>query len=366
MRVLFTIKDFFPLRGGLQASVDKIIRQLVVRGNDCAVLTQIRKQERNKKRVLTERIARKLFKRPIVINDQTFDYPVFRILNPAESLPIILNRFNPDVMMCTVGGSTSIPFTSQLLNSAGSLPNVIYSCDMQGITLTADPSFAKSHVVANAELIASLIGVFRKRPVVIPCIVESTDCMIKSTRKKILYINPHPRKGLNLAWSIAAAAPQLEFVFQESWPLQEKPRTHIIERAKKLGNVEFRSVTSQPDQIYRDARVLLAPYGPERPRVIDEAQANGIPVVACDIPGLDEGVGPGGELIDPRTDIQEWVSILTRLNIDGRYYKELSMKALEHNRRHEMTSAYLADLFERELRYVMEKKWTSSYKSDNE
>ncbi len=354
MRVLFTLRDFFPLRGGLQASVDKIIRQLAVPGHDCAVLTQIHKRDARRKDVLTRRIARKIYKRPVIIDDRTFDYPVYRILNPVESLPVIRAKFNPDVMMCTVGGFASIPFTSKLLNRAANLPSVIYSCDMQGITITADPTYAKSHIVANAEMIASLIGVFRKRPVVIPCIVDSSDCMVKSTRKTILYINPHPRKGLNLAWSIAAAAPQLGFVFQESWPLPEKRRIRIVDRAKKLGNVVFRSVTSQPDQIYRDARVLLAPYGPERPRVIDEAQANGIPVVACDVPGLDEGVGPGGILIDPKADVQEWVSVLERFTRDDTYYQEYSNKALEHNQRPEMKSAYLAELFERELRYSIE------------
>jgi glycosyltransferase involved in cell wall biosynthesis len=355
MRVLISTKDFFPARGGLQASVDKLARRLATRGQYCAVLTQIPLHEKRQPRVLAERIAKKLFNRPVVISDKTFSYPVYRILNPPEGLPIVKKSFKPDVMICAVGGSYTVPFTRNLLESAGDLPTVIYSCDVDGVILTADPLSARSHVIANAELIASLIAVFRRRPEVIPCIVDANDCQVETSREVVLYINPHPRKGENLAWSIAEAASGLKFVFQECWRLSEKRRLQITKRAQKLGNVEFRTVTDRPAEIYRDARVLLVPYGPERPRVVDEAQANGIPVVASDVPGLDESVGTGGVLIDPASEIDEWISVLNRLNTDILFYEKLVTEAIRHSRRPEMKSDYLVDLFERELQYVIDR-----------
>jgi glycosyltransferase involved in cell wall biosynthesis len=166
-------------------------------------------------------------------------------------------------------------------------------------------------------------------------------------------INPHPRKGEHLAWAIAEAAPGLRFVFQESWRIKEERRTEIIDRAKKLGNVEFRPVIDRPEEVYRDARVLLAPYGSERPRVVDEALANGIPVVASNVPGLDECVGTGGVLVDPDGDINEWVSALERLNSDNVYYEEMISAAIRYSQRKEIQPEYLVELFERELRFVL-------------
>jgi glycosyltransferase involved in cell wall biosynthesis len=172
-----------------------------------------------------------------------------------------------------VGGSYTTQFSRDVLHAAGDLPTITYLFDIEGVELISDPFCARTHVVANAEAIASLVVEHRNRPPVVPCIVEGNDYKVATTREVVLYINPHPRKGEHLAWAIAEAAPGLRFVFQESWRIKEERRREIIERAQKLGNVEFRGVIDRPEEVYRDARVLLAPYGPERPRVVDEALA---------------------------------------------------------------------------------------------
>ncbi len=352
MRVLFVTTDYFPSRGGLQASVDKLIHRLETRGHFCAVLTPATRHNMHQPRVLAKRVIRKLFNRSFVISDNMFSYPVYRAPHPPESLSIVKQRFKPDVMVCVVGGSHTINLTKTFCETAGDLPTMIYIFDVQGVAFTADPVCAMLHVVANAEVIASLIAGQRSRPAVIPCIIDPKEYLVESTREVVLYINPHPRKGENLAWSIAEAAPELHFVFQESWRLSKERRLEIIRRARKLGNVEFRTVTDRPSQIYRDARVLLAPYGPERPRVIDEAQANGIPVVASNVSGLDESVGAGGVLVDPAGPIDEWVSVLERLNTDKVYYDELVTAAIRNSQRPEIQSDYLTERFERELQYA--------------
>jgi glycosyltransferase involved in cell wall biosynthesis len=355
MRVLFATNDYFPKKGGLQASIDKLIQRLVARGHSCAVLVRPVRRNMQQPKILAKRIVRKLFNRPFVISDKTFLYPVYRAPHPPECLTIVNRDFNPDVMVCVVGGSHTVDFIKALCKTAGDLPIMIYIFDVQGINFTADSLCDRSHVIANAEAIASLISAYRSRPPVVPCIVEPNDYKIESTREVVLYINPHPRKGENLAWEIAKAAAGLKFVFQESWRLKKERRLEIIRCAQKLGNVEFRTATDRPSEIYRDARVLLAPYGPERPRVVDEAQANGIPVIASDVPGLDESVGPGGVLIDPSGAIDDWVSALERLHTDKVYYEKLASAAIEHSRRPEIQSDYLVQLFERELQHTVER-----------
>jgi glycosyltransferase involved in cell wall biosynthesis len=354
MRILFATMDYFPARGGLQASVDQLIRWLKIRGHFCAVLVSAMRRDLIRPSALVKGISYKLFKRPFFVSDKTFPYPVYRTKNSMESLSIIRRIFKPDVLVCVVGGSHTINFTKLLCKFAGDLPTVIYIFDVEGVTLTADPFCDMSHVIANAEVIASLIANYRRRPSMVPCIVDSNDCKVESTREVVLYINPHPRKGENLAWAIAEAAQDLKFVFQESWRLNKKRRMEIITRAQNLPNVEFRSATDRPIEIYRDARVLLAPYGPERPRVVDEAQANGIPVVASDVPGLNESVGIGGILVDPAGPVNAWTSALERLQTDEVYYNKLVDAAFRHSKRAEIQPEYLAEIFERELQYAIE------------
>jgi glycosyltransferase involved in cell wall biosynthesis len=219
------------------------------------------------------------------------------------------------------------------------------------VALTADAICKKTHIVANAEMIATKVSEYQSRPPVVPCIVDATDYKVESTREVVLYINPHPRKGVSLAWAIAEASSGLKFVFQESWRLNEKRRTDVIRRAESLDNVEFRAATDQRAELYRDARVLLVPYGAERPRVVDEAQANGIPVIASDVPGLDESVGEGGVLIDPNGPIDAWTSVLKRLQTDELYYNDLVAAAVKHSKRKEIQPEHLTEQFERELQY---------------
>lgn len=354
MRILFATEDYFPVRGGLQASVDTLMDWLKIRGHFCAVLVRATHRDMTRPRSLVKTAFWKFFKRPFFISDKTVSHPVYRTKNPLQSLSIVRRIFNPDVLVCVVGGSHTIEFAKMLCKTADDLPTLIYIFDIQGAAFTADPLCARSHVVSNAEVIASLIADHQRRPPIVPCIVDSTNYRIESTREVVLYINPHPRKGVNLAWAIAEASNELKFVFQESWRLNEKRRMEVITRAQNLVNVEFRAATDKPAEIYRDARVLLAPYGSERPRVIDEAQANGIPVIASDVPGLDESVGTGGVLLDPEGPINAWISVLERLQTDEVYYDELVDAALRHSKRPEIQPEYLTEHFESELQYAIE------------
>ena len=348
MKLLFATEDYFPERGGLQESTHKLIHWLLSRGHDCEVLVRAKRRDLVRPKTLVQGLAWKFFNRPFLMRDHGFPYPLYRTKTPAESLAVITRRFKPDVLVCVVGGNHTIDFAHMLANNAADLPVVIYIFDVQGVDIVSDPVFSASHIIANAEVIAALIADHRPhlQPPVIPCIVDATNCMVESTRQTVLYINPHPRKGVDLAWAIAEATPEVAFVFQESWKLSEREHLEIQRRAHALGNVEFRLVTNRPADIYKDAKILLAPYGPERPRVIDEAQANGIPVVASDVPGLRENVGSGGVLVDPEGPIAAWTMALERLASDGAYYEKKSHAALLHSQRAEIQPEYLVERFE--------------------
>src|SRR5262249_12866168 len=99
--------------------------------------------------------------------------------------------------------------------------------------------------------------------------------------------------------------------------------------------------------------VLFAPYGDSRPRVVAEAQSNGIPVLGTEVPGLVEGVGPGGILVDPDAPVSAWVSALSTLWDDQAAYARYCEAAREHAARPEMRPEYLAQRVEEELARVV-------------
>ena len=147
----------------------------------------------------------------------------------------------------------------------------------------------------------------------------------------VTMINPVPVKGLEIAIALAESLPQREFLFVEGW------RTHpaIVERIERLPNATY--VTKQIDMraVYGRTRVLIVPsqwqegFG----RVVVEAQASGIPVIASRTGGLPEAVGRGGILIDDYSNPVRWLSALRGLLANRSSYENLSKKAIENTRR---------------------------------
>jgi glycosyltransferase involved in cell wall biosynthesis len=98
--------------------------------------------------------------------------------------------------------------------------------------------------------------------------------------------------------------------------------------------------------LYHDARILLVPHRLDnRPRVITEAQANGIPVIASFTPGLAEAVGEGGILLD-MDDLDGWVAAIRDMWPDAPPYDEFAKSARAYGRRPEIDPARLAQRFD--------------------
>jgi glycosyltransferase involved in cell wall biosynthesis len=115
-----------------------------------------------------------------------------------------------------------------------------------------------------------------------------------------------------------------------------------------------RAAVRELDQIYADARVLFAPYEDSRPRVVAEAQANGLPVLGARVPGLVEAIGPGGVLVDFDAPAEAWAEALASLWDDPAEYQRVSEAARAHSQRHDMRPDLLAQQFEEEMERVVQ------------
>lgn len=147
----------------------------------------------------------------------------------------------------------------------------------------------------------------------------------------VTMINPVPVKGVDVALRLAEALPQQQFLFVEGWGTD--PAT--VGRIERLPNATYLRKQLDMRTVYGRTRVLIVPSQWQEAfgRVVVEAQASGIPVIASRTGGLPEAVGEGGILIDDYRDPARWLPELQGLLADRATSEELSEKALENTRR---------------------------------
>ena len=155
------------------------------------------------------------------------------------------------------------------------------------LDLTTPPDL----VLANSRGLVDSCRALGWEATLVPSVIDLSACEVDSERTKALLINPTRAYGLERAVELAEACPDIGFVFQESTRLTPDELGVVTSICERFSNIEFREFCTNPADIYRDARVLLAPYTDflesNRPRSVLEAQWNGIPIignVACRAP----------------------------------------------------------------------------------
>jgi len=172
-----------------------------------------------------------------------------------------------------------------------------------------------------------------------PSIVVRPHVDVKRYKVKrgdnITLINLFERKGGKFFHELARMMPERKFLGVEGgYGKQEK---------ETLKNVSYMKNTPDAKKIYSQTRILLMPsmyesYG----RTGIEAMSSGIPVIACETPGLRESLGDVGIFCDKS---KEWVEAIKRLD-DPKVYDALSKKCIE--RAKELEKQTLKDLVEME------------------
>jgi glycosyltransferase involved in cell wall biosynthesis len=107
-------------------------------------------------------------------------------------------------------------------------------------------------------------------------------------------------------------------------------------RIAQLRNVQLLERSSDMRSVYAATRVLLVPSRPGHEtwgRVASEAHFSGIPVLASDVGGLPEAVGPGGTIMPIDASPRAWAVALKRLWTDPEYYEAKSAAALAYSGR---------------------------------
>lgn len=338
LRVLVaSTHTYLPQRvGGVELSTHDLCLELRRAGHEAAVLARI---EARGLLGLVNRFRRKLPGGPLFPADRRPGYPVYRGWNPEQGAAEVTERFLPNIVV--VHGSAPVPLAQAFLDTG--VPTALYLRDVEFDLLGGDiPEDPRLLVLANSRFTATRAQrELGTEAHVLPPIVRPGSYRVASLRERAVFVNPHPWKGVEIAFRLAERRPDIPFLFVESWKLRTDRQQVYTARAAALPNVEWSGPREDMRTIYGRARLMIVPSVWEEAwgRIVTEAQVSGIPVLSSNRGGLPESVGPGGLFVDPDAPVEAWLDALSRIWDDLDQYDRLSRAALEHSRRPEIQPA---------------------------
>jgi glycosyltransferase involved in cell wall biosynthesis len=323
------------IAGGSQSNTHEMARELLARGHEIGVLAGLTADGWIGTR---GRIMMKLLRRK-AIGDRSQGYCVYRSWFAWEGAADVVRSMAPDIIVAQSGKVLRV---ARAFRETG-VPTVIYLHNVEFEDHgEAIEKFGDAVFLANSQFTADRYRhAYGIRSTVINPLFQPERYQVRSTRERVLFVNPHPLKGVDLAIALARACPDIPFDFVESWTLSEEQRTALIRNLAGLSNVTLHARTDDMRKYYGRARVVLVPSRWEETwgRIASEAHYSGIPLLATKIGGLAEAVGPGGVLMSPNANPAEWAAALRSLWGDPILYESLSRAATAYAERPQLDRA---------------------------
>jgi glycosyltransferase involved in cell wall biosynthesis len=350
MKILFIAAQLYLPQsyGGVQSSTDQLCRALIARGHEVALLMSL-----TTKGVLGFRsrlhleVNRRLAGCKVAC-DRTLGYRTWRTWFPEDAVEYVARKERPDLIVI-MSGWKILPAALEAKRTGHPLLIQLHDVAFgQDYGDQLDPFIGRTPFVSNSQFTAERY--LRQHGIsstVIYPYTRTDKYITQTTREKVTFINPLPPKGVDIATAVARRCPEIPFSFVEGWALSKAQRQTLNQALSDLPNVTLLPSQRDMRKIYERCRILLVPsvvyetFG----RVVTEAQASGIPVIASCRGGLPENVGAGGILIDPDEPITAWVSAVRSL-WQGQRYNELSAAARIHSQRRELSPSYQTEAWE--------------------
>ncbi|MDD5273246.1 MAG: glycosyltransferase [Methylovulum sp.] len=341
MKILFATTHYYLPQnaGGSESLTHDLCLSLKDKGIDCGVLADL---SAAKDLIwLKNRIKNKLSGQACPA-DYGFGYPVYRGWDPVNGVKEVCASFRPDIAVALAG--KPLLLADAFLHN--SIKTVVYLQDVDfhrhGGEYKAHPLL---HYLANSQFTADAFQkAFGFEVKVIPPLVRTERYTVTSKRQKVVFVCPSPLKGVEIAFKLAEANPDIPFLFVESWFIPPEEKQGYLSRASHCPNIGWLPRQRDMRPIYAQAKIMLVPsvcneaWG----RVVTESQASGIPTLASHRGGLPESVGDGGILLDPDADIDVWQRALNSLWRDDGLYNRYSQAAAAYASRQGIQPHYLA------------------------
>ena len=262
-----------------------------------------------------------------------------------RALPALHRSFRPEVVIVNSVHRSAWRSIRGWLRQAGT-PTVLYVREAATLEHVPIAEMPPDLTLANSEVLRRGVIALGVPASCVPSLIEFGRCEVATSRDVVLFVNPIPSRGLAIAVALAADNPDRRFAFQVSWPLRRRDERALRGAINGYRNIELREYEPHAARVYRDARVLLLPYRvDQRPRVVAEAQYNGIPVLASDLSGHREAVGPGGLFVPPDGTRDAWTAGLRTL-LDDVTAGPIIAAARAHARRADQDAAQIVQQFE--------------------
>jgi len=334
MRIITIGRALEKIGGGAERSLLSLVSWL--KGRHEVVIFNFSHKPLEDTESMVNRAIRKL---PLIHIPQEFP---LNYCYAMDKLKMLAEEFKPDLII-----SQKPPFPIKLPN----IPCIVFVRDLDYILYFAHKN-AKSPigrikyivemfagrkilaelkkvdlVIANSGFVAKSLKSFSiEAEVVYPFIDISEYRVEREAPEYLTFISGIlcNHKGFDVFRETARDMPDKKFLAVGRDPSNE------MKTAPK--NMEWISWTKDMRKVYRKTKMLLVPSQWEEPfgRVVVEAQANGIPVIASDIGGLPEAVGEGGKLVSQYDDNAEWIKSIESLIDDNSQISKLS-KAAKNN-----------------------------------
>lgn len=339
MRILFcqTTPHLPDATGGTEISIDTFCRRLSAKGIVAELLASARRGATLFSRHL-------LGRRDRVQTDHGLGYPVHRTQAPLDVLARLCRTGEPPVVVAVSGAALDLCRVA-IEAGAPAIANIRHPVlEDLGAPFT-HPRLA--HAVNSRFMADRLRERLNTNAIVLPPLVEPDAYRTATSRQVVTFVNPIPRKGVEIAFALAARRPDIPFEFVESWALRDRVVRLLRARAAHHGNVRLLRRVQDMRGVYARTRVILAPslWDEAWGRVITESQLSGIPALAMARGGLPEAVGLGGLLVDGSASIADWEAALSQIWDDPAEYARLSQAALEHAARYEIQPDVIVDRF---------------------
>lgn len=347
-KLLFVTKlPFYPdASGGSENSGIYLFKSLQQLGWQVEVICGLSPTSSYLRRARWQSLMR-LQKPSYPLMDQDLGYPCWRLPRDSsaeklwiECLDQRLREYQPDIVL-----SHDRPTDDSLLNYAARQNYPIFQF-VRWIDwidkLEAGFVFPDHvHFLANSPFTAASTAQFTRNEigVALPFVDINQYRVPERKRQYITFINPVPQKGLDVAIEIARSLPQERFLFiMGKWGSYSASKINaFMKPVYKLPNVKVWKHQQDMRRVYAVTNILLVPsqFQETFGRIIVEAQANGIPVVAAKVGGIPYTLGQGGILVEPKDKPQAYVDALMKLRADENFYMQLSELALENSQRPE-------------------------------
>lgn len=262
------------------------------------------------------------------------------------------HQLEPDVVI-TYGGFIS-NYCAGLYAMSRGRKSVLY---VASDTYSQAGSFTHANLVVTVSQAMSrlLEGVTQLPKLVLPPFFDKAAVIAtERTPEYITLLNPLPAKGLMLAAALAMESARLgrpyKFLFVEGRGTRETMRA-VCPEVLALPNVGVADNTSDVKLVYARSSIILFPslWFETAGKVILEANANGIPVLASNIGGIPEMLDGAGYLFDPPQVCREkwdapvpsdyvgkWLTVIDRLHNDPREMADAVARARAADSRYDL------------------------------